>query len=488
MQITIFGILILLFAVYQILRNGLGVKTFCSFFALTLFAELNVNKGFFVKVDEFDISCISVLLFLTLVVSLTILKGINFKRNIIPFLLYICSFIFSVLLMVAVPFNGIVLTPGYWDEYFSYQCVKQTYQFNMDGFQYGNFFGFFINAYLILIYLSLNKKYKLLILKKTILFCLVGAIASWIQFLEQNIMLTNNFYGFVKTFFGYSGSDVHDYMYKKMGFYASNGLTTEASFHAYCSVLTIIMVAIYNKNPLSKRHFVYKHRKALYLFVTMSLIFTFSMTALFVGVFLIGWILFCCKRRKCLISKFLYIFSLLALSLFIIVAPVDNMLNSSNEIVFRIGKALNSLMHLSSSDFLTYFSSEFVRFKSIYDSFNDVICHRPLFGLGLSLTNCHSAVVNDLISFGFVGSLLGLIFVADFRIHNHGSVLDANYLLNVIFIAVLIPMLVTKNSVINNLYIATIISASKDIMYAPKNKYIKEHKSVNMRICYAIKK
>lgn len=484
MQLTFFSIFIIIFVFFQILKNGFGKKTFCSLFSLAIFTELNITKGYFLKIGDTEISYILVILIVVFIFSFFVIKKINLKFHLLPFALYIFSFLISFSLMIIKPFNGLALTTGNWDEYFSYQIFKGIYQWNLYGFQYGVFIGFFLRAYLILVYLSLANNDKTFILNRTIIYCFFGVIFGLIEFLEQNIFKTNNVYSLISRFFGYYGVDVHIYMYKKMGFYVINGLTTEASYHSYASALLMIMIMTYKKVyfPI-KKDIILKHYKFLLWLSFISFILTFSMTSVFIGVFLIGWYICIYKFKKSNFYKFIYFLFISSTMILILNVPIEELLNSSNEIMQRIGKALNTILHLDTTNYYEYLNSEFVRFKSIYDTINDIVLNRPFFGLGLSTTSCHSAVINDILNYGIVGTILGVFFVSGKSFYFKNYHYSFTRLLNIIFLMLLIPFFVTKNSNINTLYMSAIVYTSTSfVKYCKKENYI----GYSRRVSYGI--
>lgn len=480
-----FSIVLLCVLTFLFLFYGINKKTYCILFSLCCFSEINVSMGDFCSLNTFSISYSTFFSFSLVLLSFFVVskEKPNFRTSIYPMLFVTVSFILSIVLMVCLPFTGKVIM-GSWGDYAVNLIKKETYNWSINGISWGGIFNLITSPYIFFVFINYtSSKNKRLCIHTFVCLSLIASLFGIAEFFEENLFLENNIVKMVCSFFGYSGDAVHNYLYKKMGVYVSNGLTTEASFHAFSCIYSLIIISLERKKYFNRWNMRKRRRNFFMLLITfLSGLTTGSFTFFSLIFFFALWVVFSLKKMDSIKNRSISVplaFLFLAFFLILLLIPsgdYSQLINSNNYLFQRIGSFMNSLSNMILNNAYFHTDSNNIRLLSIHDTFYDVFLKRPLFGIGIPQTFCHSSVLNDLISVGFIGTILWLVFI--------WSVLSPKnknfFFLNLLFFVFIFPFFISFGSSIKELHIPLLLYFANEVANCSHKKsslFLKNKKS-----------
>lgn len=408
MKVSFFS-LILIFICTIIFFVGKSLKQiFMWILILTLFVTLNIRMGYFVSINDKEISYSFILMLFLFILSLFL---INKKRISLKYITLITVFIFTAIissvLLCEYPYKDKIITASLsWDNYIKGWIKKSHLEVSETGW-IGYLLQLIEYSFILLaVKYNFSRGEIILIFKKVLNLSKISVIIGIIEFIFKNIFKSNIMIKIWLWIFGVSEA-THDYLDYSGRFIAVQGFTKEKSMFAFTLFCIIFMLFIELKllyiNKASK---LVKRKNYIWIICTSGLLLNGSLSG-FVYIAILAVIFFILHFNKKNIGNIGILGFLSGIVIFIVTFIILNLeiyvdwINSSSAILRRFGMVFLTIQNLLNNKQMIV-SSEAIRFSSIVDTIK-IIFQRPLFGIGLGATHCTSGFFTFLSAIGWFG-------------------------------------------------------------------------------------
>ena len=365
---------------------------FFILFVATIITKLYIGVGYFIKINDFDIQYDEVLSFATFFVGFFVVIKNGLRKNIAFWhLVFLGSCIIGLIGLVFFPIKFEVLQYGSsWDMYYRGLASKELPSFSFKSIE------IFVRIpiYLVIIqaFLIIENGDKFKIVLKCVYYS--SFFILLILFVEMLFTLGNSnmFRSSINSIFGISKATYENIQFRG-SFATLYGLMKEPSHLATSLFFSFIMVI-----TLQRKSVIWYLNLILHIaFLLLSMSLSTILFLIFIAFVVLYWAYKCINdfSKKMLITLGIILVTLLAIIVF-------NKYNLGDYYINRLDYVFKSLY----MDVNYYGSiegiSELSRISSIKESFK-IFFNRPLFGVGLGVSDSHSITANVLANIGIVG-------------------------------------------------------------------------------------
>ena len=400
MSVSIYGILIFALLGFYILKTKISlVNIYKILFFVYLFVSFTFNIGSLFSIGKKGIGVDTFLSLVLLLLSVPFLLKKNYNKKIILYgMLFWISIFFGYIFFELFPYdNGLIQSIEGWD-YFITGDVKLSYELKTPA----NLINLIIAAVRYPIILSIvyknttrNDWYKFC--KKLSKFSFVIITYGILEYILKRFLGFNVTDKILLPIFGNTSAIAN-------GVDRLQGFCKESSQYAFVLFLYSIIMIIVIKMEKSRN--VISKIKLAFVYLLMLLSTSFSAVILLI-LSLIVWCIYLLESKK---TKILIV----SISLFIalIIVITDSGLISSFSV--RMNRVINVInVILSGKEYHSYTTSEGARVSSIFYMIK-ILRFKPIFGVGIGITDAHSTFFAILGNFGVLGTLLLLKMIYKF--------------------------------------------------------------------------
>lgn len=412
------SIILLGYIAYVIGTKRNSKKIFIRLFSLTLALEMTTSMGYFIKIGDFDISLNNGVSLFALAFGLIMVCQRRYYGRIIKVgILFFVSAIIGLLLYNIHPYSGKMLANiSYWD-IFLMGIGGDIYRKTMDSSSIMGLINLFKWVTLISVVKGICKKEPLCvyeILDRATDLSLISLGYGVTEFLFKNILRVNTtpfaLFLFGKKTAQFDGSLIRGGTMQKIG------LFSETSFYTYSLFFLCIMYLILMNHYKGKNTNRYNKIRVMFVLSAVLMIFTFSFFVIIaVPLMFIAYLVLMkdVSSRKVILRrviKALLFIALCSLVLVVILKVIGgSFYDYYTERIIRTIQNLSKLGNLQTGT-VGLWSSETTRLTSIVECLK-IFVHRPIFGVGIAITDCHSTIVSLLTTMGLIGFICWLSII-----------------------------------------------------------------------------
>lgn len=413
--------MILILYVFFSFRKRSVKKIYISLFTATLALEMTTSMGYFVKIGSFDVSLCNGASLFALVFALILLIKERFDKRILCWgcAFFACALV-GLFLYKVYPYKGnLIADISYWD-LFLMKVDRDLFRHSMDK---SSIMGL-INLTKWIILLSVAKyicnkepQYTFEILDGVANYSVIPLGYDLIEFLSKNIFAYNTT-PVMLSIFGvrdaqFDGSLIRGNSMQKMGFF------TETSFYTYGLFLLCLTFLILLNHYKSKKGNRYKVLKILFVVSLVLLVFSFSFFVIIAVPLLFVAYLVLMKdvTQISMIIKQVVKATVIIIAGALLLVGLFRMVGGSfydyySERVIRTLRNLTKLGNIQTG-YVGLWSSETTRLTSVVECLK-IFVSRPIFGVGISITDCHSTVVALLSTMGLLGFVCWIAVIKNY--------------------------------------------------------------------------
>lgn len=455
---TVFSVFLIVLILYTVLTTRNFKKLYVKLVVLAIACTLNVRMGYFLRIGESQLEYTPMLIYL--LGSLSILyvlyncKNENKNKKLLLLLFFVFFILVDAIWNKSFVYKGEVYT-GNWDSYIL--GVRDLRYLDSNSIHTGNYL--VVSSLVLIIYTiscMLKKEDYLYILNKVINITKISVILGWIELFFVNITKSTIITDIMIMIFGSSGAQ-HNSLFKRGILYISQGATKEPSF--FNTVIFYFLLLVLVKMLMNKQEFGYYRKDIRWLIIGIGLlIVNVSLSSvvylLILLLFAQVYGLFSHKgnlRGKLNNSTFIFLV-ILMLGIIIVFINSDNLANSNNYILMRIGRGIQQVVYGNIGNITNNDASAMSRFTGIFYCLSMMI-ERPLLGFGFGALNCVSGVVYLINGIG----ILGFVLYCYTMIKLVFGRIKYNYLKFFLIVAVLPNLVLNDFETITNLVIPLIL-------------------------------
>jgi len=436
MQISIFGVLLILFYIYIFLAKS-SIDRFVYSLIMLLFCSLTVQMGYFVMIGEKGIPFSTIALIASTFFGLICPADEDRDKptqliQVSGFLVLSCFV--SVVLLKIFPYTQPIIANSNYSEFLDGNVGYSV--LSTDNIKYGLIAVIvFISVILYRIKLTLDEEDILYIARKFLnvsFFAVVGI--GFLEFIIENMFQSLFVTDLTISIFGEYGAQ-QNWLIERNGIYAIQGTTKEASMYSVSLLYTAIMCLYVLKQEIANGCLGRKYSILLLLLVILlvvnrsmsSYVYVFILALCFVFVNPYSWIRFSDTR---LVSRVILAIGVCILLFWGAADILMSYTDSDNYFLSRLALSLEEFSSMSSGVFNN--NSEGIRYLGIYQCWK-VFLDRAIFGVGFTELTCLSGFITMLVSMGVVGVFLWIrqILIFSNITLNEGS--------TIIFIVLILP-------------------------------------------------
>ncbi len=411
------SIIICGYIIYILSKRNIKI-IFVELLALTLMLEITTSMGYFIKIGTFDISLCNGVSLITLFFALILIFNNEYDKTLLHIgFLFLLSAIMGLLLFIVRPYEGrMIADVSYWD-YFLMGMNGNYYRKKMDS---SSLMGIIILVKWFIILGALKgiskdtSEYIFKILNSAANLSKIALIYGVIEFIFKNLFKINTT-PFLLMLFGESGAQFNGSLIRGNAM-QKIGMFTETSFYAYGLFLLCIMYLILMNYYKNKDIYKYKKMRNMFVIGVLLLSVTFSFFVI-IGLPLLYVAYIVTKKeytnRKLLLQRTIKaVVLMIVVFAFLIIAFKllgGTFYDYYLERVLRTFENLHTLGNLQTG-YIGLWTSETTRLTSIVECLK-IFMSRPILGVGIRITDCHSTVVSLLTTMGVVGFLCWICII-----------------------------------------------------------------------------
>lgn len=406
--LSVFSICIILLVLKSIFNEGqLNFNVLFKYiFTLYILTSITINTGYAIKIGNSSIAYNTLFSLVLLVLSVILIYYKKFNKKILVYgiLLYLSVFLGYVLFVIIPYKGGMIQSLELWDGYIRGE-LPLVYEPSLPH----KLFNWIISVIRMPLILSvasyiLNKSFMRRMSEKIYALSNLILIYGFIELITKKLLKSTICNIFVTYFFGDIGEN------GSVG--RLNGFTKEPSQYALVLFIFSLFILIEyrfrtkNDKTIKNKDLISVLIAYKIIWIKLGLIYTLMLFSGSIISYYLFCISFCCflyqidirKLDKCIIKPLLIF--IVILILLVVIFGLPSALQS------RIDRILNVIKTIySGQKYQSYETSEGARLVSISEMVKCFI-NRPLFGVGLGVTDAHSTIFSVLANFGIVGSIL----------------------------------------------------------------------------------
>ena len=382
-----------------------------KFFVLKLILDLTLDYGYFIKIGESTISYSGIVSIILFVLSLFSMRKMDMKvlKN---GLVFVFLLLLGIITGMLFPYDHrIVSVLNGWDRTLQGNYVKNEVSI---GFYNLSFLFTAIRFVVILatlrtLLVDRNKVFDLV--RKVLSFSTLNIVYGYVEAILKNLFKFDVSANILSPIFGVTES-TYSRLSLRGTLYSLQGLCKEPSYYSNTlfvfALLSIAYIYYARHSDILKKNIIVKKEIIRIAALSVLLIFGFSFSSVvYLAFIVVAFFVVVLGQRK---VNFISTRLIQSVPLVLIIGILLLSLKSDGSLEYyatrfkQLGKTISQII---SSGTVGAFnsSSEAVRLTSIIESFRYFL-NRPLLGLGIGATDCHSFIVSILSNCGLLGLLL----------------------------------------------------------------------------------